>query len=38
MIRTTNRFDRQVAVCQGLNIGFRSFGDLLFHSAPGTTR
>lgn len=38
MIRTTNRFDRQVAVCQGLNIGFRSFGDLLSDSAPGTTR
>jgi hypothetical protein len=29
MIRTKNRFDRQVAVCQGLKVGFRSFGELL---------
>ncbi len=29
MIRTTNRFDRQVAVCQGLGIGFRSFGEIV---------
>jgi hypothetical protein len=29
MIRTRNRFDRQVAVCRGLGLGFRSFGDLL---------
>lgn len=29
MIRTTNRFDRQVAVCRGLGLGFRSFGDFL---------
>ena len=29
MIRTKNRFDRQVAVCHGLKIGFRSLGDLL---------
>lgn len=29
MMRTTNRFDRQVAVCQELGLGFRSFGDLL---------
>ena len=29
MIRTKNRFDRQVAVCRGLKIGFRSLGDLL---------
>ncbi len=28
MIRTKNRFDRQVAVCRGLNVGFRSLGDL----------
>lgn len=28
MITTKNRFDRQVAVCQGLRVGFRSFGDL----------
>jgi uncharacterized protein len=29
MMRATNRFDRQVAVCQGLGIGFRSFSDIL---------
>jgi uncharacterized protein len=29
MIRTKNRFDRQVKVCQGLGLGFRSIGDLL---------
>ncbi len=29
MIRTKNRFDRQVAVCRGLEVGFRSFGDFL---------
>ena len=29
MIRTTNRFDRQVAVCRGLKLGFRSLGDIL---------
>ena len=29
MIRTKNRFDRQVAVCRGLGLGFRSFGDFL---------
>jgi hypothetical protein len=33
MIRTKNRFDRQVAVCEGLNLGFRSLGDLLIHSS-----
>lgn len=29
MIRTRNRFDRQVEVCQGLGLGFRSLGELL---------
>ncbi|HLZ33961.1 MAG TPA: amidohydrolase family protein [Nitrospira sp.] len=29
MIRTKNRFDRQVAVCRGLGLGFRSFGDIV---------
>lgn len=29
MIRTKNRFDRQVAVCRGLGLRFRSFGDFL---------
>ena len=29
MIRTTNRFDRQVAVCRGLGLNFRSFGDMI---------
>jgi hypothetical protein len=33
MIRTTNRFDRQVVVCQGLGLNFRSFGDVI---APST--
>ena len=29
IIRTKNRFDRQYLVCRGLNVGFRSIGDLL---------
>jgi predicted TIM-barrel fold metal-dependent hydrolase len=29
MIRTKNRFDRQVEVCTGLNLNFQSFGDLV---------
>jgi hypothetical protein len=29
MIGTTNRFDRQVEVCHGLKLGFRSLEDLL---------
>ncbi|WP_455371052.1 amidohydrolase family protein [Petrachloros mirabilis] len=29
IIRTKNRFDRQVVVCRALNLGFRSFGDIL---------
>ncbi|WHZ26005.1 MAG: hypothetical protein OJF51_000800 [Nitrospira sp.] len=29
MIRTKNRFDRQVTVCEGLNLCFRSLGDML---------
>lgn len=29
MIRTTNRFDRQVAVCRGLGLGFRSLDDIV---------
>ena len=32
MIRTSNRFDRQVVVCRGLGVGFRSFGDILARS------
>ena len=36
MIRTTNRFDRQVEVCQGLKLGFRSFGDIVV--PPQTSR
>jgi predicted TIM-barrel fold metal-dependent hydrolase len=31
MIRTTNRFDRQVAVCRGLGIGFRSLDEIVTH-------
>jgi hypothetical protein len=37
MIRTKNRFDRQVEVCEGLSLGFRSFGDLLSESAVRRT-
>lgn len=37
MVRTKNRFDRQVAVCTGLKLGFRSLGDLLPHSAAKMT-
>ena len=33
-IRTKNRFDRQVAVCRGLGIGFRTAGDILVRSNP----
>ena len=29
MIRTKNRFDRQVAVCRGLGLGFRSLGEIV---------
>lgn len=29
MIRTKNRFDRQVKVCRGLGIGFRSLGEIV---------
>lgn len=29
IIRTRNRFDRQVLVCRGLRLGFRSFGDIM---------
>jgi hypothetical protein len=32
LIRTSNRFDRQVEVCRGLGLGFRSIGDLFFRS------
>jgi predicted TIM-barrel fold metal-dependent hydrolase len=31
MIRTTNRFDRQVAVCRGLKLSFRSLDDVVTH-------
>jgi predicted TIM-barrel fold metal-dependent hydrolase len=29
MMRTKNRFDRQVAVCRGLGVGFRSFDEIV---------
>jgi len=29
MVRMKNRFDRQVAVCRGLGVGFRSLGDIV---------
>ena len=38
MMRTKNRFDRQVEVCNGLNLGFRSLGDLLPRSTATRTR
>lgn len=31
MIRIKNRFDRQVAVCRGLGIGFRSLSEIVTH-------
>ncbi len=34
MIRTKNRFDRQVEVCRGLGVGFRSFEEIV---APPTS-
>jgi hypothetical protein len=34
MIRTKNRFDRQVAVCRGLGLGFRSLDEILTQSTP----
>jgi len=37
MIRTKNRFDRQVEVCTGLTLSFRSLGDVLLHSTAKTT-
>ncbi|MDP1945904.1 MAG: amidohydrolase family protein [Nitrospirota bacterium] len=37
MMKTKNRFDRQVEVCNGLKLGFRSLGDLLPHTAAKTT-
>ena len=38
IVRTTNRFDRQVAVCGGLGINFRSFGALIASSSPDLIR
>jgi hypothetical protein len=39
MIHTQNRFDRQVEVCNGLRLGFRSLGDLLpLSQHPRATR
>ena len=29
LLRTKNRFDRQVSVCRGLGLGFRSLGDIV---------
>jgi len=34
MIRTKNRFDRQVSVCRELGIGFRSLGDIVTQPKP----
>jgi len=34
MIRTRNRFDRQVEVCRGLDVGFRSLGEVVGHPHP----
>lgn len=38
MIRTTNRFDRQVEVCQGLKLGFRSLGDIVADSGTAASK
>ena len=37
MIRTKNRFDRQVEVCNGLKLGFHSLGSLLPRSTAKST-
>ncbi len=37
MIRTKNRFDRQVEVCQGLKLGFRSLGDIVADSGTAVS-
>src|SRR6185436_4778350 len=29
ILQTKNRFDRQVSVCRGLHLGFRSLGDII---------
>jgi len=34
MIRTKNRFDRQVLVCRGLGLNFRSLGDIVANPQP----
>jgi len=34
MVRTRNRFDRQVSVCRGLGLEFRSFGDIVMQPKP----
>jgi uncharacterized protein len=31
MIRTKNRFDRQVSVCRGLGLSFRSLSEIVTH-------
>jgi len=38
MMQTKNRFDRQVEVCNGLKLGFRSLGDMLPHSTIQSIR
>lgn len=38
MVQTKNRFDRQVEVCNGLKLGFRSLGDILPSSTIQSTR
>ena len=32
IVRTKNRFDRQVSVCRGLGLNFRSLGDIVARS------
>ena len=34
MIKTKNRFDRQVLVCRGLGLRFRSLGDIITNPQP----
>ena len=38
MIRTKNRFDRQVLVCRGLGLEFRSLGDIMAPSKSQQSR
>jgi predicted TIM-barrel fold metal-dependent hydrolase len=34
ILQTKNRFDKQVSVCRGLGLGFRSLGDIVVQPKP----